>query len=216
MLAASQYSMLRRNSGGALPATITYIGTVSDATNLTTYTFTAANLGTGGGHVALVVIPNDIAAINSVTVDGQSCTAKCSADSGNGRVLVAIYLSDATVAATSGNIVVAGADSGTSCAVHVYRINNLQSTTATDTDTTATDNSAITLTVSAGGVFIGGASNDQSSGTFTWTNITEDYDAIVEVARSSASGSSVGGGNISLTCDATSVTDLKIAYASFR
>lgn len=203
--------------GGSLPVcAVTYHAAPVSTANALSYTFSAQPF-TPGRHAVVTLNVRGSATLTSVTVDGVNCTLAKAQGGSNTSILI----SDTPVNNSSVDVVVTFASgSPANCGIGLYSVSGLQSTTPVDTDGTSLDNTAISLNVTAGGFMIGSAYNVQTSGvTFTWTNITEDFDHAVESASASNSGAhdlTPTTTAISLTCDVANPNAQQIAYASFR
>lgn len=180
----------------AADATVTYAGDAQNVNGLTTYTFTAAAIGSASAdrYVAVVVSGHHSAArtISSVTVAGQATTVKVSNTTVADDATWAIYLTDAPVTTgTTADIVVTWSAGAFSTGIVQYALTGLQSTTATDSQITDTDAATMNLTVSAGGAAIGGGINKSATDrTFITTGLTENVDKTVEAGSLTYTASS--------------------------
>lgn len=210
------------SSGPTTPVALTFTDSSVNANNLEEYTFNTQAIGTASAdrHVIVALVYTEAASdtLTSVTVAGQSCTVVVNSTSGSGDSAIAI--TDAPVTSgTTATIVCSFSGSGpTNCGIGVYSITGLGSTTPVDTDTTTTDNTGLTLNVEADGAVIG-VSSQASGATATWTNITENYDEVIETSVMHHTGASVltaASGTLTLTMNSSSSTSIGVSYASFR
>jgi hypothetical protein len=166
------------------PKAATYVASVTDATDLTTYSFNTVNLGnTGlGGYVVIAVHAsgNNTGAISSVTVDGNVATELVKVSGSTTAAVAGFYIYPAA-SLSSANIVVTMGALKSRCAISIWRVAGISSMTPYHTASAFSDASVSTSSISintlSGGILIasvirGGA----QSGTATWTNATEAYD----------------------------------------
>ena len=175
---------------------LTYVTSLSDTADLTTYTFTGASIGTAAADRLVVIVAETIntsaRTIDSATIGGVAATLVVKTTTTNNAAAAIFSL---TVAAgTTADITFTCSGATLRAALHIYTITGLSSTTATDTDQVVSA-SATSLTrnvdVSEGGVMIGGGRT--SNGAVTWTGLTEDAGLTVEALQefSAASASSM-------------------------
>jgi hypothetical protein len=184
------------------------------ATDLTTYTFSAAALGTAAANrIILVAVhgANALAAsanISTVTVDGNSAARviQLLTDTNSNRA-AAIY-AVALAAGTTGDVVVTFGAGQSRAGIGVSAMYGAASATASDTDSATctagnpTTNGAVTLTVPAKGVALGvSTSGGGVTVGCTWTGLTERYDQSMETTNfdSAADLNSNAGGNIAMS-----------------
>lgn len=172
------------------PATATYAGQASMTGAATLFSFAALPIGAASTdrHVAVLVYSQGGGGLpSSVTVAGQSCTAKVT-NTGAGEA--AIYLTDAPV--TTGTTATVAVNYGSNvnvCGVGTWALTGLLSTTATDTETANGNGVAMNLSISALGCAIAGGGGGDD-GTFTATNITENFDAVISAGNRVYTGAS--------------------------
>lgn len=176
-------------SYGAVTKVLSYLGSNSSITTATTYTVTAAALGTAATDRRIIVAiagANSTRTISSVTVGGVSATIniQSTASADNNVVAIATAL---VPTGTTGDIVVTYSGSQAAHQVGWWSATGLTSNVAIATGSNALadagQSGTITLTSVAGGFFIGVAGSS-GTGTTTWTNATERYD--FSAARSSS------------------------------
>jgi hypothetical protein len=185
-------------------ASVEYITNDSNTTNLSAYTFTNISYG-GSGYIIVGLYYSRVSpsAVVNMTLDGISATEIQKINNGS---LVSSLWGVQMTGGSSANLVITITSGAFSCDVGIWRTQNLLSTTPIDSFTTKTsvDNVSGTLTgLTTDAVIISHTINDNDSG-FTWTNITGNYDVIVEgVGVGGASRQSPSG---SLTITQTSIT----------
>jgi hypothetical protein len=175
---------------GVAAATRTFLGSSVSGTNATVYTFSSVALGDEAADRCIVVgtggTDTDTTAdpFTSVTVAGVTATRLHFQQGLNGTdtadVSCALYIAEVPTG-TTGDIVVTYSNAQLRCGIGWYSAYGLLSTTATDTGDSTADPPSTTIDVEAGGLLFGyvQAYPGGSSG-FTWTGITEDFDAAVE------------------------------------
>ena len=224
MLMVNQLIGFGAAAGGAGPPTATFVANYADTTNLTPYTFTAANIGTASADRYVIVVMAWGASANrtpsSVTLGGNAMTAV--AGGATGFYGVGIYISASPVASgTTADVVVTFDNNPQRCGIVVYQVNNLVSTTAVGTATTSSDNTAMNIATTANGFAIAGATarNGSVNETFTFSGVTEDVDFTVETTGSTMATGSVNsttGSTLAITIDASgSSSNWSFACASF-
>lgn len=191
-----------------------------DGSNLTTYTFASAALGTAAANRKIVVGITATGGtgnttVSSCTVNGVSGTlVKASAIAAGGEEC---ELWQAEVpSGTTGNIVVVHSGSKGSCAIGVYALYGA-ALAATDTGISTANPLTDVLDIPAGGVAIGVA-RCGSSATFTWTNLTETYDAAMEGTDDQTGAAATFPGaqtNLSITCTQSASTTPQMVIASW-
>jgi hypothetical protein len=189
------------------PKAATYVTSVTNATDLTTYSFSAVNLGSIalGGYAVIAVHAsgNNTGAISAVTVDGNVATELVKV-SGSTQAAVAGFYIYPAASLSSANIVVTMGALKSRCAISIWRVTGISSMTPFHTASAFSDASvstgSISINTTASGILLssvirGGA----QSGTATWVGATEAYDFNAETTI--VSGASVIG-----TSNATGTT----------
>lgn len=206
-------------------AAITFAASAVDTTNVadSTYTFTAHSIGTAATD-RYVIVTTQIRGgvgftVTSCTVGGAATSTVVTNEDGGTNVQIWITSSPVTSGTTADIVVtVGGGVTVFCCGIATYAVTGLASNVATATATQDTDNTATNLTVSAGGVAVAAAIVSGATPTFTWTNLTERFDATIEASGASHTGAcdnSTSGGTLSITCDASSGTQTRQAFAAF-
>lgn len=163
------------------PAVATYIVTGVSSTNLSTYTFTSANIGTAAADrivlVAITARGNTAGnfTVGSVTIGGNAATVDSTTNAGNGReVSTFAYL--LVPSGTTATIVV-NFNGGTMdvCATHIYNINGQASNTPVGSAVSYSPAPSAAPGTQTNGCAVCCVMGDTNTN-YTWTNATEDYD----------------------------------------
>lgn len=206
-------------------AAATFAGSSAVTATGSPQTISSAPIGTAAATryvvVAVGVLPSTIApSVSAITVAGQSCSLiTSSAAQGGGLYL---FITDAPVTSgTTASVVVTYGGNTNRIFVATWAVTGLNSTTATDTDTSTTNGASVTSSITAGGVCIAAAISNStvSAGTFTWTGVTEDVEtsALTNGRMSGASKASAGGESLSLSATSTQANQgYFLVAASFR
>jgi len=208
-----------RGGGGGTPA-ITFIGSTDQITNGITQTYTSHSIGTASSDRLVVVgIASQCssnATISGLTIGGVSATLV--ANAADLRLPVAMF-SLLVTSGTTADIVATYSSSQNTSTIGVWTITGLSSTTAHDTGSSLALPPTDTLDIPAGGVAIGVAGQNDSTGTFSWTGLTEDYDQQPESLISSGASDLFASQQTGLTITATPTsadTDIGLCIASWR
>lgn len=179
--------------GGA--ATVDYVANYTSASDAATYTFTAADIGTADSDRTVVVavastrFANPATVISSVTVGGLSATELIQFNNTPGDTgVVGLYAID-IAAGTSADIIVTFSGSGSRCGIGVYRCTGI-STTPNDTASTGASGGSESVAATTGGAVIGVAHVAANAG-FTWSGLTEMYDARIASENGAHTGASL-------------------------
>jgi hypothetical protein len=216
-------SRLRRRAAGGLPdPTIAFLQFAGSASDLTTYTFAAQNIGTPGGNRHIGVVADGAVGfvartISTLTVDGVSLTFARRLQGTGNNGLIEIWFGAVSTANSTGDVVVTYSAGMTSCRIGLFECHNILSATATATDTELNDNNSLDASVEAGGIGISGAATGINS-TFNWsgTGVTDHGDQQTDtVTLSAASASYVSAGTASFTPD-TTPSGYRAVLATFR
>lgn len=195
---------------------------VGDATDLTTYTFSSQNLGTADAsrYIIVGVLSRRAAgtpSISSLTIGGVSAAAVVAqTNTASGSDIAALYIA-AVPTGTTGDIVVTFDAAMLRCAVVAYRAVGIASATASDTDSSTATDPTCNLDVPAGGFAIGVACTGNAGASFTWTGLTENYDAVIEALNAtSASDTFVAAQTgLAITANGTGATAPVGVFASW-
>lgn len=193
-----------------LPA-VSYITVLDNTANQTTYTYTAASIGTASADRYVVVGAIGWSGstadrtVSSLTIGGVSATALQ-----NPLTAITNAIFGLTVAAgTTADIVVTYSGSVTFSRIYIYTVTGLNSTTPIDSDSvgvSGTTVNTLTLTTAPNAAIIsvgtGGIATTSITG---WTNLTQNHSALIESNPTSAA-SGVANGTILDTSFTTSAS----------
>lgn len=178
-------------------ATFAYAQSASSTSDLTTYTFSSQNLGAAASdrYVIVGIHSRDSGAhaFTGVTVQGITATYVVQAsNNASGGSLTGLYIV-AVPTGTTGDVVVTLDNAAVGCGISLWRATGLASATPVDSDSSTASNPTATINTEDG--FAIGVANDVGLDTFSWTNLTEDYDAQIEgnSTFSSASATTTAG-----------------------
>lgn len=167
--------------------TKTFLQSVANDADLTTYTFPSQNLGTASAGryiVALIAGSSGTSGrtISSVTIGGVSASQLGFVSEAGSTRASSIWIA-AVPTGTTGDVVITWSAGMGRCGVGLYSLTGAQ-TTAFDTATaTATSGTTLsdTINIPAGGVCFSVATAQVSGDySWSWTNITEDFDTLLE------------------------------------
>lgn len=178
-----------RRAAASATASIVYVTNAVNAGNASSYTFTATSIGTAASdRIIVVAVGTGVASqtVSSLTIGGVSATQQVTRSSSETASLHTL----AVAAGTTADIVVTLSASCDFCGIAVWAMYGVTSATATHTSTSASDPGALSLNISAGGVAVAYQIHRAGAETFTWTNATENFDALVESAIAYHSGAS--------------------------
>lgn len=192
---------------GVVP-TLTYITNLTSTANNQVYTYSSVNWGASGFIVVAVAArtsSSNSSIINSVTIGGITATLLQKIEVGaTSGYSVGLY--GATLASTSGNIVVTYNIFQLTQGIGVWRVNNLQSTTpiSTNTDTSPV---SFNLTANTGSnvVICAVTTNSGSNVVISSSTTPRDYSTTVELSFAQAGFSEIitTPGNYTFTASAT-------------
>ena len=166
------HGVVGASSGG--PATISSVDDSVDATGQTIYTFSSQALGSAGGRKIIVLVcgGNGARTVSTLTVAGESASLVKRQQAGV-EATVEIWSVEFS-GATTGDVVVTWSGAQNRCFIGVLAAYGAAAA-ANDTGGSVADPLSDTLDIPAGGVAVGIAHNDNTN-SFTWTNLTEDWD----------------------------------------
>ena len=206
------------------PTVKTYITGASSSGYTTSYTFSSTSIGTASSDRLVVVVVEGRQAVvdrtvSSVTIGGVSATI-VSATNVSGRYPGCIAYLTVTSGTTADIVVTFSGSTGSGCAIQVYTLTSLSSTTPVDSDQSGTVASpaSVTLTTSSQGALIAGVGgNGGATGSISWTGPTEDYEV------SPATGFRVGsaskdntGTSETVTATETVATQMRLMAVAWR
>jgi hypothetical protein len=212
---------LRAEVGNAISSKdLNYIGAVNNTGSATTYTFTAANIGTATSDRVVVVgvmLNSSVSrTVSSVTLGGNAMTSIVGTNSASNTALFRISVASGTTA----DIVVTGSGGANGCYVVVYSLTGWGTVTTYDSSSAASTSAATisaTINTASGGAVIG-IQNRFNTGSvttsgFTTQNVNTTFDGTQRIyAGNTFPTTSATGTTYSVTGTAT--TD-SIAVASF-
>lgn len=187
--------------GGPADATVTFIGCTELTTDLTTYSYTSAAIGTASSDRIVIVAAmgvdtgqNDFST-SSMTIGGVTAAEQVDTASTLQASQASIY----TLLVTSGTtatIAVTYSEAITSSTICVWSTTGLSSATKTDFASAVQCTSGdcvLDTDVQAGGIIVGATNYIDNSKTWTWTGLTERADvAGTEMAYTAADLASSG------------------------
>ncbi len=175
-----------------LPLVSTYLSHANNGTDLTTYNFAAFTLPGATGSYVLVAAAASLAAtpsVSSMSIDGQAATLVGGSGVGADVLRVEFWIAPSTANA-SGTISVTWNAAVARCAIAAWNLQNLQSTTLTNSAADTGLDPSVALNVDAGGGgFAMFYATDADSKTVTWTGLTERVDTLVETSRTYSAAS---------------------------
>lgn len=195
-------------------STCSYASTANDGTNATTYTFTAAGIGTAASDRDVIVCivssgtGTTALAVSTVTIGGVSATrVGLGATEGTTDYKVLTFYRAAVPTGTTANIVVTMSREATFCRYVAYAAYNLgaEDTTLWDTSyyPTLTSNTLENMRNRAGGTVISAVFGTDGSATWTWTGLTETLDAVFGATNRSISSAFAENPSANLAIKAT-------------
>ena len=202
-------SLLRAVGVAAEPVECTFTDIAVDGVTRTTYTFSGMDLGEAASNRYIVVVAGNydsgVKTLSSMTIGGESATEVLSV-SDNGCV-VSIGIAAVPTGAT-GDVAITWSGTTVRCGIGVYRLVNLQSSTPTATASDTSEDSGVlsaSLEIPSDGCGIGYvvALGDGGARTWTWTNLTEDFDASMEETTTHSGAMSTTAGTLARTATAS-------------
>lgn len=200
-------------------AAVSYLGHTEDASNATIYTYTSAPLATNGYNLVACDANGNPSArtLSTVTIDGIGATVFTTINASNLGLAFALAPSSGN---PTGNIVATWSGACSRAGFGVWGLSGLLSTIPFDQQSSSASNS-VNVNVRANGIAIGAAVADSGSPpTYTWTQLTERYDASEEpnTTHSGADAAfSAVQSALSVDCGATgSASGRAISVITFR
>jgi hypothetical protein len=195
-------------SGPASVASLSFIESQVDTAG-SVYTFSGVGFGTSQANRKIVISvmfsTGDGGVVSSMTVGGGGNAASFVVGQGStgatGR-RSEIWYYDLGTGSDDGNVTVTISASPVRCGIGVYAVYGAEAS-AHDTGVSVADPLIETIDIPTGGVCIG-AARDASSSTFTWTNLTEDFDQTMESSTTQTGASdafSTEQSGLSITCN---------------
>jgi hypothetical protein len=174
--------MLRINElagfgGGGVVKDMTYGGTYSAASSVTSHSHAGCNLGNGDSSriVVIGILVRGVInppTISNVVIAGVSATGILTHD--NGRMSISLYAAKVPSGAT-GTITYTTSASSPSI-ITVHSMYGIDSVTPTLTDTVVDASTDLSNNVLSGDILLGVGGGRDGTGNTTWTGLTEDSD----------------------------------------
>lgn len=189
-----------------------YLAAYTDATNLTTYTFTGVDFGAADANRHIVVGFTSRSGSNievvSATIGGVTATIDAATIvSQNHSALLRANVTSGT----SGTVSVTLNTGSSRAAIGVYRI-VASGLTVVDADN-AFGGASASVTLDTGDGCVIAAAADSGS-TMTWTNLTEDNDGVVEFLNYSTASDTSASGSLTVTATSSSAAN-RLAAAAY-
>lgn len=197
---------------GAAVKTLTYKGTARNNSAASSYTH-SVDIGTASSdRYVIVAVGGTLGSrtISSVTINGVSATSIVSMTN---TVCGAIFMANVTSGSGAQNIDVVYSGNVDVSGIGVWTLTGVSSTTPVHTLTSTAVPGTGSLTTVAGGVAVAYAMvNDTTS--FTWTNLTEQFDnTAAAVGHSGAHDAATTGSSLTITSTAVS-SDSRRAFVA--
>lgn len=157
-----------------------YIGLVSNVGDQNSYTFSGVNIGSPGLVVLAIYGSSPAYLLNSVTIGGVAANILAATNLGTGSTSVLAWLR--VPSGATQNIVVNWSGQMKRCAVAVFNIaGNAHDAPRSVYAVTpaAVTSQSITLSIPGGAAAIFASAADTST-SYTWTGVAEDYDAHID------------------------------------
>lgn len=177
------------NDASAPDLTYAYASITAITTDATSYTFTAAGVGTAGSNRTLIIAVananlsgSSTPSISDLTVNGASAGSPIyQRAAGTNAVFVTFYAYQLT-SGTTADIVATFSETATRCGIAVYAVYDLQSTTPKDSAEDLSSPCALALDITPGDLILAAAYGTTGSTTeqWSWTNATEDAELDLE------------------------------------
>jgi len=166
--------------------TFSFLQAASDSADLDTYTFASQNLGTADSNRYIIVSLSARATtttaftVSSVSVGGVTGTIVQQYSNVITNVCLSAIAIVAVPSGTTGDVVVTLSRTALRCCIALYGAVGINPT-ATDSGTSGDANPTYAIDIAADGVAIGVVGRASGAAdTATWTNITEDYDSVID------------------------------------
>ncbi|MBL6931201.1 MAG: hypothetical protein ISR46_06840, partial [Rhodospirillales bacterium] len=163
--------------------TMAYVGQTVDTSTLTTFTFSSHAIGTASPDRKVIVGISSVGTgrwVTSMTIGGIA--AKLVVRSAMSADHVALWQADVPTGTTA-DIVVTFNTTSSHCAIGVYEATGVGALYSTDLDITNSAAMPTSVTCPENGFIIGVAGCTVGTDTFSWTNLTEDFDQVIAGAN---------------------------------
>lgn len=182
----------------ATPVSGSYRSTGTDTGSGTSFTFSGKDIGTAASNrkVVVAVAYNSAPAISSMTIGGVSATVvgtstKCEIWQAN------------VPTGTTGDVVITFSGTNQRVGIGVWAVYAAASAASQVSTSTANPPSVTSHVIPTNGCCIAVAAIQDDSNTYTWSNLTEDYDAVISGGNDTHSGASTFSGYGTYTITAT-------------
>lgn len=206
------------------PAQLSFIAATVDAADLTTYTFSGQSFGAAAADRYIIVgytasfSSGGPFSVSSATIGGVSAAVYSEVQ--NAAVVVG-FLIAAVPTGTSGTIAITFSSGMLRSGIGVWRVTSFVSAvpTATASDIVASANALdASLTIPTDGFGLGVVYTGLgTAGTYTWTNLTEQYDQSIESTRQQSGAHSTTAGTSTRTATfSQTMTTPALSLAAWR
>jgi hypothetical protein len=194
-------------SAGNLTVEFSFLQTATSLVDNATYSFASQSFGADdpARRIVCVITVDSVTLgntiVNTCTIGGVSAAKLVEATNANGA-LTSIWQSLVPLGAT-GTVSFTLSQTMQNASISLYRCTNIDGAGfATASDGTG-DPSSVTVDCPANGIVIAGNVIDGTTGSATWTGLTETFDATVEtsVHTSAANFFAAAQTNLAVTCD---------------
>lgn len=171
-----------------MPASRTFLQSVANNSSATTYPNQNFGSASFDRYIVVVLAARVAATITSITIGGVAATISITQSNSSNRIAIAIA---AIPTGTSGDIsfTLSGGTLFRSL-IAVYAVTGIDASAAFATASSTVNNGTMSITIPADGIIIGGAMGfSTASGAFTWTNLTENSDILVNSTTGLGTGS---------------------------
>ncbi len=161
-----------------MTAQVTFLQATTSNSSATTYSNQNFGPASSDRHIVVVLAARVAATISSISIGGVAATIAVQQAQSSNRIGLAIA---AVPSGTSGDIVFT-LSGGTlfRSLIAVYAVTRIDALTAYATASATTNNGAMSLTIPAEGIAIAGCmSFSTAGGAFTWTNLSERSDQLL-------------------------------------
>jgi hypothetical protein len=188
------FGAVQEVASGALP-TLSYQTAAADATDATSYTFSSQAIGTDTGSTRTVLLAiyglnvTALRTISSLTVGGVSGTLLHSNSVSSGSFSSVAFYAFTSVSGTTATVAVTWSGQQLRCQIGLWAAYDLSSLTPVATASSTSASATLNVNTSADGMVLA-AGYGNASATFTWTGVTERYDAATETVGFSVADAS--------------------------
>jgi hypothetical protein len=160
----------------------------ADTGNNSTYTFSSQDIGTAAAdRYVIVAVSNSSAgsgSLSSATIAGVSATILQASANGGGDIATTIIGASVPTGAT-GSVVVNFGTGQVRCAIGVWAVYGLLSTTPVATASQSGNPGTLNVNTHSGGIVVAAGVSSDAGSSATWSGATERYDATTELQAES-------------------------------